>query len=207
MDLQLPAPTTTGSTTIEAAIAGRRSCRSFTEGRALSVAHLSQLLWAAQGITGDDGERTAPSAGRQYPLYLLAATGAVAGADRALHRYRPRQHALTVVAEGDHRSALERSTHDDQPWVGQAALVLTVVAGMPGIVEHFRHQAPPGERGRRYAHIETGAVVENVHLQAVALGLGCVVVAGFDDAELSGVLRLPEGHEPTTMIAVGPASD
>lgn len=207
MDVQLPPPSTTGGVTVEAAIARRRSCRSFTEDQPLSLDQLSQVLWAAQGITGDNGERAAPSAGGQYPLYILAATGAVVGTDQALHRYRPRPHSLTLVASGDHRSAFERSALDRQPWLGQAALVLAVVAEMPGIVEHFREQPPPGERGRRYAHVETGAVAENVHLQAAALGLGCIVVAGFDDAAFSTALQLPEGHEPTTMLAIGAPRD
>lgn len=203
MDLQLPPPTTTGDVAVEAAIARRRTCRTFAEDQRLSFVQLSQLLWAAQGITGADGERTAPSAGGQYPLYILAATGAVAGTDQGLHRYRPRSHSLTLVAGGDHRTAFERSAFDQQPWVGQAALVLAVVAEMSGMVEHFREQPSPGERGRRYAQIETGAVAENVYLQAAALGLGCVMVAGFDDAAFSTALRLPEGHEPMTMIAIG----
>jgi SagB-type dehydrogenase family enzyme len=207
MDLQLPPPTTTGSVTVEEAIACRRSCRFFTEDQPLSFAQLSQILWAAQGITGDNGERAAPSAGGQYPLYILAATGAVAGTDQALHCYRPHSHSLTLVAAGDHRSAFEHAALDHQPWIGQAALVLAVVAEMPGIVENFRTQPPRGERGRRYTQIETGAVAENVHLQAAALGLGCVLVAGFDDAALSTALRLPEGHEPTTMMAIGPRRD
>lgn len=204
MDVQLPVPRTAGRVSVEEAVARRRSCRSFAEDEEISLTQLSQLLWAAQGITGDDGERAAPSAGRRYPLYILAATSAVAGIDQVLLRYRPDPHSLQLVARGDHRYTLERSALDDQPWIGQAALVLAVVAEMPDIIEHFRMQSPEGQRGRRYAQIETGAVAENVHLQAACLGLGCVVVAGFDDALLTTALRLPKGHEPTTLIAIGP---
>ncbi|MCD9624852.1 SagB/ThcOx family dehydrogenase [Rhabdothermincola salaria] len=205
MDTRLPSPSTSGEVSVEAAIADRRSCRSFAADRQVSLDQLSQILWAAQGITGD-GRRAAPSAGSLHPLHVLVAAGAVGGVEQGLHRYRPGPHSLALVAEGDHRPVLERCALDDQPWVGQAPLVLVVVAEMSAMVEHFRDQSPPGQRGRRYAQIETGAVAENVHLQAAALGLGCVVVAGFDDAALATALRLPTGQEPTTMLAFGPSA-
>ena len=206
MDTRLPSPSTSGEVSVEAAIADRRSCRSFAADRPVSLSQLSQILWAAQGITDDDGRRAAPSAGALHQLHVLVAVGAVGGVEQGLHRYRPGAHSLALVAEGDHRPVLERCALDDQPWVGRAALVLVVVAEMHAIVEHFRDQSPPGERGRRYAQLETGAVAENVHLQAAALGLGCVVVAGFDDGALSSALRLRAGQEPTTMLALGPSA-
>ncbi|MGB9718438.1 MAG: hypothetical protein ACPL4E_08380 [Thermoproteota archaeon] len=40
---------------------------------------VSQLLWAAQGITGPQGLRTAPSAGALYPLKVYLVVGSVKG--------------------------------------------------------------------------------------------------------------------------------
>ena len=59
----LPEPVTKGRMSVEEAIAARRSVRSYI-GKALSDETLSQLLWAAQGVTdGGRGFRSAPSAG------------------------------------------------------------------------------------------------------------------------------------------------
>ncbi|MGD1158442.1 MAG: nitroreductase family protein [Terriglobia bacterium] len=57
---------------LEEALARRRSVREFTR-EALTERELSQLLWAAQGITHAEGLRTAPSAGALYPLALYVA--------------------------------------------------------------------------------------------------------------------------------------
>jgi hypothetical protein len=46
-----------------------RSVREFTR-EALTERELSQLLWAALGITRPEGLRTAPSAGALFPLEL-----------------------------------------------------------------------------------------------------------------------------------------
>ncbi len=65
--ISLPPPDRTGRIPLEQALARRRSLREFAA-RALTEQELSQLLWAAQGITHPDGLRTAPSAGALYPL-------------------------------------------------------------------------------------------------------------------------------------------
>ena len=48
--IQLPKPFFDGKVSVEKAIKQRRTIRDFRE-RTLSLSHLSQLLWAAQGIT------------------------------------------------------------------------------------------------------------------------------------------------------------
>ena len=61
-EISLPAPRLEGEMSLEEAIANRRSVREFTE-EPLSLEEISQLLWAAQGITDPRGLRAAPSAG------------------------------------------------------------------------------------------------------------------------------------------------
>ncbi len=52
-------------------------------------------------------------------------------------------------------------------------------------------------------HIEVGHVAENIHLQAVALGLGSVPVGAFVDDEVKRVLSLPKEEVPLYIIPVG----
>ena len=54
----LPAPAPDGPLSVEGAIAARRSVRAFAD-EPVPLGALAQLLWAAQGITGDDGFRRA----------------------------------------------------------------------------------------------------------------------------------------------------
>ena len=54
-----------------------------------------------------------------------------------------------------------------------------------------------------YVHIEAGHIAQNIHLQAVALGLGSVPVGAFHDNTVSSILSLPSNHEPLYLIPVG----
>src|SRR5512140_1927140 len=97
----LPAPVLKGGMSLEEALAQRRSVRQFVD-RPLKVDELSQLCWAAQGITQpESGKRTAPSAGALYPmeLYLVTADG--------VDHYLARDHKLERHLGGDQRPALK----------------------------------------------------------------------------------------------------
>ncbi len=63
---------------VEKALGLRRSVRKFSSDP-LMLAEISQLLWAAQGVTSPGGDRTAPSADAFYPLEVYAVVGNVRG--------------------------------------------------------------------------------------------------------------------------------
>jgi SagB-type dehydrogenase family enzyme len=60
-----------------------------------------------------------------------------------------------------------------------------------------------GERGVRYVHIEVGHAAQNIHLQAVALGLGSVPIGAFHDDKIVTILDLEENECPIYIIPVG----
>ncbi|MCD4810892.1 MAG: nitroreductase family protein [Methanosarcinales archaeon] len=60
----------------------------------LTLAEISQLLWAAQGITHPGGYRTAPSAGALYPLEVYVVAGNVEGLQAGIYKYRPQGHEM-----------------------------------------------------------------------------------------------------------------
>jgi SagB-type dehydrogenase family enzyme len=191
----LPAPARTGTMSIEEAIARRRSIRAFDE-RPLRRDELSQLLWAAQGITGEGGfKRAAPSAGAKYPIELFVVVGEVEGISPGVYRYVPASHSLVRVRDGDHRETLCFEALA-QEWVRDApvALVITAIYG--------RTRVKYGNRAERYVHIEVGAVAENVYLEAESLGLGTTFVGAFSDAGVAKVLDLDE-EAPLGIMPVG----
>ena len=186
----LPPPQTVGRLSLEEALEQRRSVREFS-GDFVSDAELSQLLWAAQGITDPGGYRTAPSAGALYPLELYAVTRA-----GAFH-YDPHRHELQRVAEDDLRPELY-SAALEQESVLEAPLVVVITA------VYARTQCKYGaDRGERYVHMEAGHAAQNLLLQAVALGLGAVPIGAFDDAQIQQALGLPSDHVPLYLIPVG----
>ena len=95
--VRLPQPEFTGEVTVEQALLTRRSVRSFAQS-ALSLAELSQLLWAAQGVTSARGHRTAPSAGALYPTEIYAALTAVQGLEDGLYHFSIARHGLSPVS-------------------------------------------------------------------------------------------------------------
>lgn len=176
---QLPRPTLDGTRPVERALHERRSVREYT-GASLTLAELAQLLWAAQGVTTPDGLRTAPSAGALYPLEVSVAVGEVDGLPGGVYRYEPPGHALALVAAGDPRTEVARAALD-QECVAAAAAVIAFAA------DYGRTTGKYGERGRRYVHMEVGHAAQNVCLQAVAAGLGAVVVCASGDLAEEGM--------------------
>jgi hypothetical protein len=86
--IKLPEPLDSGEISVEEALLERRSIRNYKD-EALTLAEISQLLWAAQGITDPGGYRTAPSAGALYPLEVYVVTGNVEGLQAGIYKYRP----------------------------------------------------------------------------------------------------------------------
>jgi SagB-type dehydrogenase family enzyme len=192
---KLPAPLLDGGRSVESALRQRRSVREYVAAP-LSVDELSQLLWAAQGITAQDGLRAAPSAGALYPLETYVVVGEVEGLPSGVYKYDPSGHALVLVTEGDRRAEL-----------ADAALGQECVATAPAVIVvsavYGRTTAKYGERGRRYVHQEVGHAAQNVCLEAVALGLGAVVVGAFDDRPVKAVVRMARHEEPQCLLPVG----
>lgn len=193
--IRLPAPKTDGETSVEKALRERRSIREFKR-QPLSLAEVSQLLWAAQGITGSGGVRTAPSAGALYPLELYLVAGSVEGLTEGVYKYRPDGHELIRSVEGDKRIELSRAALG-QTSVRDAGAVLLLTA------VYERTTARYGERGILYVHIEIGHVGQNVCLQAVALKLGAAVIGAFDGSQVKRIANLVPKEEPLYLIAIG----
>lgn len=188
--LALPSPRARGSMSLEEALERRRSVREFTSER-LAPAEVGQLLWAAQGVTGAEGGRTAPSAGALYPLELYAVT------PDGLFHYVPANHTLRLTRSGDARPELRRAAFD-QASVGAAPAVIVVT----GVIQ--RTSAKYGvDRGTRYVQLEAGHATQNLLLEAVALGLGAVPIGAFDDAGVREILGLSKDESPLYLLPVG----
>jgi SagB-type dehydrogenase family enzyme len=191
-------PSFDGKVSVEKAIKERRTIRDFRE-RTLSLAHLSQLLWVAQGITDPkEGKRAAPSGGALYPLdiYILIGENGVERVEAGVYHYLPKEHSVLLISKGDRRKEIA-SVALYQMWMVKAPVIFLITA------EYRRITGKYGERGIRYALIEVGHVGQNLFLQAEALGLGAGIVGAFNDLEVSKVAGLPPKHEPLLIMPVG----
>jgi SagB-type dehydrogenase family enzyme len=207
--VKLPGPAAAGTVSVEAALAARRSVRSFAPSP-LALAEAAQVLWAAYGInrprpeapTLRGGLRTAPSAGATYPLEVYLVAGEVTGLEPGVYRYLSAGHELEPVVPGDRRAALAAAA------LGQAS-VRTAPAALVYSAVFERTTGRYGARGReRYGWIDLGHSAQNVYLQCAALGLGTVAVGAFTDAEVSRAVGLPAAEEPLYIMPVGrPAAE
>jgi SagB-type dehydrogenase family enzyme len=200
--MKLPQPKTQGAVSVEQAIGQRRTVRSFSP-KTLLGDQLSQLLWAAQGVTGSGGfKRAAPSAGALYPMDVYAVLGpeSVDRIAAGVYHFEPEDHVLSLVNAGDARDAVSRACLS-QMWMAKAPLLLVITA------EYGRITGKYGRRGERYAMIESGHIGQNIFLQAEALGLKAGIVGAYQDQKLVETMKLPRAHEPLLVMPVGYPND
>lgn len=194
----LPKPRTHGRTSAEEAIHKRRSLRNYLR-KAITLGQLSQVLWAAQGITeAATGHRAAPSPGAKYTLelYVFTREGGVTELPAGLYHYEPANHSLTRVKTGDHTTLLQ-SAAGGQEQVGQAAAVVAVT----GVFD--RVTAKYGDRGIQYSLQESGAAAENIHIESAALGLGTVMMGAFDDEQVGRLVGTRKREKPLLLMPLG----
>lgn len=192
----LPSPNYNSNTSIEEAILKRRSVRDFSIS-SLTIPEVSQLLWAAQGITEkNSGLRTAPSAGATYPLEVYLLSSNVKELSQGLYKYNPQEHSLKFITEGDKRSDISNAAlKQGSIEKSSAIIILTAV--------YERTSARYGNRTERYVNMEIGHAGQNIYLQAVSLGLGTVMIGAFNDDALKKVLNLPENEYPLAIYPLG----
>jgi len=208
--IQLPNPRYDSGTSVEKALNSRRSVRSYAD-EPLSLSDISQILWAAQGITKrtdvppskwnpkyewQGGYRTAPSAGALYAMEVYVLAGKVNGLSNGVYKYIPKTHSLKRVFSEDKRTEIYKVALQ-QSSIKDAAAVLI----MAGVYERTSYKY--GARAERYVHMEAGFVGENVCLQAVALGLGTVMIGAFQDEGVKTVLALPKDEFPLAIMPLG----
>jgi SagB-type dehydrogenase family enzyme len=186
--VHLASPKTEGGIGLSEALARRRSIRSFT-GRPLTQGQISQLCWAAQGITDERGYRTAPSAGATYPLRVY-----VAGPD-GVFQYLPEGHALERLSSKDIRNGVAEAS--EQKWISRAGAIFLICGDVAITAAKYR------DRATRYVWQETGHVAQNLLLQATALDLGATPVGATDDAALAALLDLPKPWQVMSVVPVG----
>jgi nitroreductase len=190
--IKLSAPRMGRGMPLMQALEKRRSTRDLSP-QVLSPQHLSELLWAADGINrklapGADprqsGSRTSPSPLAKYPVDIYAVL------KEGVYLYRPAEHDLIPVLSGDHRKDT-----GIQGFVGVAPLTLLFVADLA----RFNSTRMPVEEQILESHVEAGCQAQNVYLYCASEGLGATVRGSVPRARVAGLLKL----RPEQRIVVG----
>ena len=178
--IKLLAPDTLGGKPLMQAIARRKSDREF-ETRNLTLKHLSEVLWVANGINRANGKRTVPSSMGRYPLqtYAVLANG--------IYFYNPAKHQLEPLVKGDFRSLAGKQT-----FVDTAPLNLLFIAKGKTAADNFSA-----------ALEDSGYCAQNVYLYCASEGMKCVVRAGAKEVELLKAMNLGDNYKFIIAQTVG----
>ncbi len=200
----LPSPEIKGSISVEETLFNRRSRRHYQE-VAISAEDLSQILWAAYGITmpRDDyaflkgGLRTAPSAGGLYPLEIYVLVGKVKGIEPGVYKYISKKHKIVRTINKDIREDL-CSAALNQEMISKAPVVIFFSAVFNRTTKKY------GSRGReRYVCMDLGHSAQNIYLQVEALHLGTCAIGAFNDSTVKQTMELPTEEEPLYIMPIG----
>jgi SagB-type dehydrogenase family enzyme len=193
----LPSPSKDGSVSVEKALSKRNSVRSYDSGP-LTLAEISQLVWAAQGIKDQkDGGRTAPSAGALYPLEVYVFASNVIDLSPGIYKYNSQNHELLQLIAEDKKSDL--FTAVNQTSVNKAPVSIVITG-------NYQVLAKYSEKAEQFVHQESGHTAQNICLQAVSLQLGTVTIGSFDEDAVKKVLPMPFEEHALYVMPVGRSS-
>ena len=185
--VKLPKPNLNRAGTVMKALSERQSTREYAS-KTLSLADLSDLLWAANGINRpESGKRTAPSAlnKQDVDVYVILPEGS--------YVYDAKNHQLNLVSEGDHRDA----GAGGQTFVKAAPVSLVLVSD----VSLFGDAQKP--QNQVVGAIDVGIVSQNISLFCANAKLATVPRGSMDATQLKKVLKLKDSQIPMLNHPVG----
>jgi protease I len=196
-NVQLPAPTTSGSISVEAALTRIQSLSAPSD-QPLKLPEVGQLAWAAQGraavtISGATGlpvmnEATVDERA-MMKVYFAMADG--------LYLYTPGNHSLQETRSVDVRASLSSGLLGQQNApVGGCQVVIA------GSSKDFSARYG-SNRARNVMLLLAGQMAQNVQLQAVALNMTFVGINNVDVATARRLCGLTREAEPLYVVVVG----
>lgn len=189
-DINLPKPIVNQpSMSVTEALATRHSVREYSS-EPLTLQELSNLCWAAFGVSRDNEHRTAPTARNMKEIRLYAIT------EQGAYEYLPVENTLKLVAKGDHRRLVAGGKGFSQDFVLKAPVSLLMVID-------FNLFGQQDEKALMMGCVDAGNVSENINLYCQAVGLATVPRATMDTDALRNLLGLTDKQLPIMNNTVG----
>lgn len=198
-DIKLPNPETNQkSMSVVEALKTRHSVRNFDSSKELSNQQLSNLCWAACGMTRDDNHRTAPTAMNRQEIRLFAFTKS------AVYEYDAKSNTLVKKADGDHRDLL--ASGGAKPANGKGGFrqefVMDAPVSLVMVIDYeiFTHQ---DEKALMMGCVDAGNISENINLYCQSVGLVTVPRATMDVDGIRKLLGFTDKQLPVMNNPVG----
>lgn len=203
--VRLPKVNKKSELSIEEVLENRRSRRNFSS-KPLQTSDISQILWAAYGVTKKidkgpsflrGGLRTAPSAGALYPLEIYIVIKKAKTLNPGIYAYDSEHHLLRLISIGNFLDDLADHAFG-QDWIGNASACLVYSAVFERTTDKY------GKRGRdRYVCMDLGHSAQNVYLQCEALGLATCAVGSFNDSAIKKTIKMSKRETPLYLMPLG----
>jgi SagB-type dehydrogenase family enzyme len=171
-------------------IKDRKSRRKFTD-RPLTLAELSYLLWATQGVReviAGRAFRTVPSAGCRHPFDTYLAVSRVQGLEPGIYRYRALSHQLALVEAAPDIEARLAAVSGGMTWIASAAVTFVWA------VTPYRSEWRYAGEAQRVMLLDAGHVCQNLYLAAESIGCGTCAIGAFRQTEADAMFGL-DGEE------------
>lgn len=130
--------------------------------------------------------RAVPSADMSYPGEIYVAALSIAGLSPGLYHYSVKEHALRHLRDGPETLYLLRRGRPDLQFLGTIPAVLLVSSVF------CRSSWLHGRRGYRQAVVDTGHLVESLHVTAMGLGMSTVTRLRMTESSMRELIGLPE---------------
>lgn len=175
----LPDPQVSGGMPIMDAMAQRLSSRDIDSEQPVTKQDISNICWAAWGLTHDGKHTVGTAMNRQeLTVYVITAT--------EISRYNPEANTLTTIAKGDFRKE-----------AGQQEFAQKAPVNIAFVVDTDK------QKSVEYQGYTVGAASQNVYLYCASAGLKTVVRGMFDHEQLPKVMKLAANERVILVQTVG----
>ncbi len=195
--LPLPPPAPSTEVSLEDAINRRRSHRRYAPAP-LTLAELSWLLWATQGVQSAGTTATfrpVPSAGARHAFETYLCALRVEGLEPGIYRYLSLDQALVCERTVEHLAPRLAQATLGQRWVANAAAVFAWTT-LPARME-WRYDLA----AHRVIALDAGHVAQNLYLACEGAGAGTCAIAAYDQRAMDELLGVDGEDEFTLYLA------
>lgn len=182
-------PILAGEMNLEQLLENSHDARGFAS-KSLSTNQISQLAWAAGKVFGSDpASKDAKFFNDSgLNLYFISSDG--------VWEYDPKLHILNELTDVDVRGKISKASSDEGVITDCPCSIIVAAE-----IKKFARQS--GLKAERFAAIQTGRVVQNIQIQAAAIGLVSTTINDFDITAVQMLGRLPSSVEPISIICTG----
>jgi SagB-type dehydrogenase family enzyme len=183
----------------------RKSRRKFNDA-AFTLAELSFLLWATQGVHREIPNkatfRTVPSGGARHPFETYLAVQRVDGLKPGIYRYLPREHGLVFCHEVEDLKTAIYTAALQQQFAADAA-VSFIWTAVP-----YRCEWRYATEAAKLVSQDSGHLCQNLYLAVEALQCGTCAIGAYSQTKMDALVRVDGTDEFVVYLApVGKLSE